>query len=139
MKKVIHLNMLNFKTGDEALKSSTVLDKKSFWEIYLYALAIKNKVNLSERTKGFFIEILASPSGVNFFSGKEREDIAKKLDLHNTQFTHFSKELIGCGYMEKISRGVVMPKNSFVAIQKMLEKGKLHINLFFPITVSHDD
>jgi len=133
----ISLNMLNYAVGVEA-SNPVAVTKEEFWNIYLELLAVKNNVHLAERTKGFFVEILCGEIGKNYFSGDNREAIAKKLDLHNTQFTHFSKELTGCGYMEKLGRGIVMPKESFMKMQKMLETEDVIINFLFPIVVNNE-
>lgn len=132
---MININMLTYATGKEA-STPVYFDRENFWNVYLDALAIKNNIHLAERTKNFFVEVLKHPAGTNFFSGENREAIAKKLNLHNTQFTHFSKELVGCGYMEKVSRGVVLPKSSFVSIQTLIDKGNFSINLMLPIIVT---
>lgn len=129
----IDVNMLTFATGNNADKSVEV-SKKEFWNIYLDALGIKNGVTLSHKTKEFFVEILSSRTGENFFSGDNRKYIKEKLNLHNTQFTHFSGELIKCGYMVRQGRGEVVPSVSFQKVQKALDQG-INISLLFPMRI----
>lgn len=132
----VDVNMLTFATGRDAEKSVEVT-KHEFWGIYLDALGIKNGVILSHKTKEFFVQILSEEKGKNFFSGDNRKYLKEKLNLHNTQFTHFSEELIKCRYMERKGRGKVLPTQSFYKVQQALDQG-IDMNLLFPMRIKND-